>query len=291
MVVGPVFPASFANSSRQYGAMSHIATKNDIDAKLVRYAALEAESLRQQDHLKRPYEGVVSKVDAKRSPRSQQCASGGTNVLLRPAEEDAALQARLLLPSKQHNGQVVCPGDDSRKLDAEKFDTDGSAALHAWDKLNISRSVVESHDVFLTTAGRVRPYVVVAESIPGGCTANSSSPPCNEPSAAATTSPRPSPPRQHGVASLSSSSRPLATSPRGGNVVKGLAALKDNTRGQPSIPSTSTPVRGAVSQQVTSIADRLPSISSPRALQLRSRPSAPLRAVYGASASVDTAQQ
>lgn len=154
MPVGSALPATFA-SSRASG-VSHVVTKNELEARLVRQTALEVDALRIRDLYSQKYQRVSPRVLPKvESPR---CNKG--TVELQPSDTlDEEIAARLLMPPKPHNGQLLCVGGESRK-----FDRDEESTIYStWDRLNVSKKVIASHDLFLTTAGRVKPYLVVTD--------------------------------------------------------------------------------------------------------------------------------
>lgn len=75
-------------------------------------------------------------------------------------EEEAAIAAQLVMPQQQHTGQLLCPGGESRNVDRNQEQT----VFSSWDRLSIPRRVLEAHDLFVVTAGRVKPYATTSQS-------------------------------------------------------------------------------------------------------------------------------
>jgi hypothetical protein len=68
-------------------------------------------------------------------------------------------EVKELIPSLQKQvSQIISQGEESRSFEKQ-------TPLSSLERLNISRKIIESHDLFIRTAGSVKPYMAVAESI------------------------------------------------------------------------------------------------------------------------------
>lgn len=201
MVAGSL-PTSFASAKKSN--ISHVVHRNELEAQSVRFAALETDALRVRERMSAKYAYVSPRVTPpqapstgntkyrtisprmllKASPRDGEIdaavgtspeASGGALVAVDEAavatvapltktkeeeDEDIAIAAQLVMPQQQTTGQLLCPGGESRNVDRHQEQT----VLSSWDKLSIPRRVLEAHDLFVVTAGRVKPYATQTQS-------------------------------------------------------------------------------------------------------------------------------
>jgi hypothetical protein len=195
MVAGSL-PASFASAKRCN--ISHVAHRNELEAQSVRYAAMETDALRIRERMSAKYAYVSPRVNPppltptaatakyrtisphmiKKAlpggdkPTEAEGTESGALVVAndsaaplvsRTTEEDAeeaAVAAQLVMPQQQITGQLLCPGGDSREIDRHQEQT----VLSSWDRLNVPRRVLEAHDLFVITAGRVKPYATQTQS-------------------------------------------------------------------------------------------------------------------------------
>lgn len=164
MVIGAL-PSTFAAGPN---GVVHMAPHNDVMAKEVRFAALETELLRTRDRLGKKYHYVSPRVQTLQSPHRAESPHNldpSLPVLEQPLGEETT--SRLVMPQKQHIGQFVCKGEESRLYEKDQSQ---QTNLSAWDRLNVPKRVLESHDIFLLTAGRVKPYMTITKSPRSGAT-------------------------------------------------------------------------------------------------------------------------
>jgi hypothetical protein len=196
MVAGSL-PASFASAKRCN--ISHVAHRNELEAQSVRYAGMETDALRIRERMSAKYSHVSPRVNPppltptaatakyrtisphmikkalpggdKPTMEAEGTESGALVVANDPAAplvprtteedaEEAAVAAQLVMPQQQITGQLLCPGGDSREIDRHQEQT----VLSSWDRLNVPRRVLEAHDLFVITAGRVKPYATQTQS-------------------------------------------------------------------------------------------------------------------------------
>ncbi|CUF65252.1 Hypothetical protein, putative [Bodo saltans] len=241
MVAGSL-PASFASAKRCN--VSHVAHRNELEAQSVRYAAMETDALRTRERMSSKYAYVsprvnppppaptaasakyrtISPLAVKKAPQLAAseidgAAEGVLVVTEAPAtsktkeeeEEEAAVAAQLVMPQQQHTGQLLCPGGESRNVDRNQEQT----VLSSWDKLSIPRRVLEAHDLFVVTAGRVKPYATQTQSPRRPAVNNNSGGPAS--------------PRALGSEKQTASSSTEPLSPRTPSVRKGLSHLKNSS--------------------------------------------------------------
>lgn len=143
------------------------APHNEPEARGARYASLEAELLECRSRLNKKYATVSPRVDAKtrQSPlrkRTERPTSPEQVTVLTDVDPD-----RLAVCATLSVSQVVLEGSEKRQFERMHAENVGAT----WGTLHVPKRVLVNHDVFLTTAGRVRPLIAITEQIGGGSAA------------------------------------------------------------------------------------------------------------------------